>query len=78
MTKQNLNIILCDEDMIIEANASTNKFEIIDVCNQVTSYTYYTYTLSEIKENMYKIKATNKTLYEILSSLAFRFTISIG
>ena len=77
MTKQNLNIILCDEYMLIDSIASL-KSEIIDVCEFVTADTYYTYTFSEIKENLYKIRATNKTLYEILSSLAFRFTISIG
>ena len=77
MTKQNINIILCDEYMLITSNASV-KFEITDACNQVTTDTYYKYNFSEIKENMYKIRATNQTLYEILSNLAFRFTISIG
>lgn len=77
MTKQNLNIILCDEYMLIEANASL-KYEITDVCEYVVADSNFTYTFSECKENVYKIIAYNKTLYEILTNLAFRFTISIG
>lgn len=77
MTKQNLNIIMGDEFIIIECPTSTI-LHVWELCEHVIDESLRCYKVTKLSGGTYKLQALNETLYIILATLASRFTLSIG